>query len=323
MQTRRRFIAISAAAVLPVAASFPAASVATPDPRRGATWRGVALGASASIRIEGMDRHEADRILQDCALEIERLESVFSLYRTDSALSRLNRSGRLDNPPADFLRLLSVAGTVHRTSMGAFDPSVQPLWRLYAEHFSQSGVVAESGPAGRQIETVLRQVGFGKVAVAETGVRFDHEGMALTLNGIAQGYITDRVADLLRGRGLAHVLIDLGEIRALGTRGDGKAWQVGIASVQGENDPVRTVDLAERAIATSATAGTVFDDRSHYGHILDPRTGYPAPAQRQISVIAANATLADAYSTAFCLLDPATCDRIAAERDLQIIRQEG
>jgi len=323
MQTRRRFIAISAAALLPVAASFPAASVATPDPRRGATWRGVALGAAASIRIEGMDRHAADRVLRDCALEIERLEALFSLYRTDSALSRLNRSGRLDNPPADLLRLLSVADAVHRTTQGAFDPSVQPLWRLYAEHFNQSGGVAVSGPEGQKIETVLRQVGFGKVAVSETGVRFDHQGMALTLNGIAQGYITDRVADLLRAHGLAHVLIDLGEIRALGTRGDGEAWQVGIAAGPNENRPVRTVDLAERAIATSATAGTVFDEGSHYGHILDPRTGYPAPVQRQISVIAANATLADAYSTAFCLLDPATCDRIAADLDLRIIRREG
>lgn len=323
MQTRRRFIAISAAALLPVAAGYPVESEAAPDPRRGATWHGVALGARASIRIEGMDRQEAERILQDCALEIERLETLFSLYRADSVLSRLNRSGRLEHPPADFLRLLSVAGTVHRTTMGAFDPSVQPLWQLYAEHFSQADAIVKNGPSPDRIAAVSQQVGFGRVGITETGVSFGGEGMALTLNGIAQGYITDRIADLLRERGLAHVLIDLGEIRALGTRGDGNAWQVGIAPVHGENDPVRTVDLADRAIATSATAGTVFDDRSLYGHILDPRTGYPAPAQRQISVIAANATLADAYSTAFCLLEPEACDRIAGEQGLRIVGQEG
>lgn len=317
MHTRRRFIAISAAALVPVAGG------STPDPRRGAIWRGVTLGASASIRIEGMDRHEAERILDDCVLEIERLEALFSLYRADSALSRLNRSGRLDNPPADFLRLLSDADAVHRATNGAFDPSVQPLWQLYAEHFRHGGAAVKGGPAQAQIAAISQQVGFGNIAFTETGVRFGRKGMALTLNGIAQGYITDRVADLLRGRGLAHVLIDLGEIRALGERGDGKAWQVGIATVHGENEPVHTIDLADRAIATSATAGTVFDDRSEYGHILDPRSGYPAPARRQVSVVAANATLADAYSTAFCLLDPAACDRIAEKRDLQIIRQGG
>lgn len=322
MQTRRRFIAISAAALLPVAAIPPVARGA-PDPRRGATWRGVTLGASASIRIEGMDRDEAETILRDCALEIERLEALFSLYRADSALSRLNQLGRLGNPPADLLRLLSVADAVHRTTRGAFDPSIQPVWRLYAEHFNRSDAIVETGPREDRIAETLRQVGFEKIAITASEIRFGREGMALTLNGIAQGYVTDRIGDLLRGRGLAHVLIDLGEIRALGTRGDGKAWQVGIASARGDDDPVQTVDLADRAIATSATAGTVFDDQSQFGHILDPRTGLPAPGQSQVSVIAASATLADAYSTAFCLLDQASCDQIAAERDLRVIHQDG
>ena len=126
--------------------------------------------------------------------------------------------------------------------------------------------------------------------------------MAITLNGIAQGYITDRVADLLTAQGLRQVLVDMGEIRALGGRRDGSGWPVHIAASSGNRLARRTVLLDNRALATSATLGTTFDAAGRLGHIVDPRTGYPVSEPRQVTVEAPSATIADGLSTALCLM---------------------
>ena len=126
----------------------------------------------------------------------------------------------------------------------------------------------------------------------------------------AQGYIADRLAGLLRSRGLVDVLIDTGEIKALGHRADGEPWRAGIALPDGT--PVARTMLSDRALATSAPLATLLDPRRGAGHILDPRTGEPAARWRLASVSAPRAALADALSTAFCLMDRRAIDRALA-----------
>lgn len=297
--TRRRFIVISAAAAY---GSLPA--LAFSNASRPIIWRGIALGARAEIRLDVEDRANAADIIGACRLEIDRLENLFSLYRPDSAIARLNRSGRLDAPDQDFLALLSIARSVHRASGGAFDPTVQPLWQAYA------GIHAEFPDGGSDRskailaahERIAGRIGFDALTMTPNRIAFDRPGMALTLNGIAQGYITDRIADLLRARGLNHVLVDIGELRALGGRRDGGDWPVRIAEPGNRKVTARTIRLNNRALATSEPLGTTFDAAGRFGHILDPRTGRPAAMRRQVSVMAPSAAIADALSTAFCLM---------------------
>ena len=277
--SRRRFIAISAAAL--------AAGPALAAPTRH--WTGMALGARASITLAHPD---ADIIVARARAEIDRLEDVFSLYRTGSALSRLNRDGVLDAPPFELVECLGVAGAVHAATGGAFDPTVQPLWAAYAEAYA-----AGSRPTGMSLSEARGLVGWSGVMISPSRISFERPGMALTLNGIAQGYIADRIARLLEAEGLGDILIDTGEFRAVGGMPNGGTWSVGLA--QGG-----TVGLRDRALATSAPRGTTFDASGTVGHILDPRTGRPAPAsERSVSVTAPTAALADALSTGLCLLD--------------------
>jgi thiamine biosynthesis lipoprotein len=120
--------------------------------------------------------------------------------------------------------------------------------------------------------------------------------MEMTLNGIAQGYIADRVTRLLEEEGLRDILVDTGELRATGGMPGGGAWPVQLPGG-------RDTGLRDRALATSAPLGTAFDAAGRVGHILDPRSGYPAPAYgRSVTVTAPTAALADALSTALCLL---------------------
>lgn len=282
--TRRRLLAISAAWAM-----LPAAAWATPT---GSTrlWTGLALGARASIRI---DHPQAEAIIARVMQEIDRLEDILSLYRSESALSRLNREGHLAAPPFELLECLSLAGAVHLASGGRFDPTMQPLWSLWAEHAAR-GV----RPDLQAIEAVRRKTGWGKVRLDAVAITMQ-SGMALTLNGIGQGYVADRIAALLEAEGLCNILVDTGELRAVGGAPDGGDWPVRLET--GER-----LSLRQRALATSAPLGTTFDQAGRDGHIINPKTGMPTAARwKVISISAPSAAVADALSTAACLMsDP-------------------
>ncbi|NOR62268.1 MAG: FAD:protein FMN transferase [Rhodobacteraceae bacterium] len=276
MTTRRRFLTILAgAAVLPTLTNA------------AARWQGIALGAKAQIIL---DHPGADALIASAVAEISRLEGLFSLHQ-NSQLTRLNAAGSLANPAPEMLELLSICSAINARTGGAFDPTIQPLWALYAERF------AATGTAPTAVQIAARNIGWQHVHFSPVEVSFAKPDMALTLNGIAQGYIADKVAALFRVEGVENVLIDTGEIMALGVAPDGAAWPVTIANSNSQIAP-----LSNAAIATSAPLGTSFDAAATVGHILDPRTGQPGGHWAQVSVSATTAALADGLSTAFCLM---------------------
>jgi len=299
--TRRRFVSVLAAAG--VAPLVSARGVA--GPMRTFDWEGIALGAHARLSLQHPDEDAAKSAIAACLEEVARLEAIYSLHRTDSVLGRLNACGRLDDAPADLRLLLAEALMLAERSHGAFDPTVQPLWALYARHFSDPGAAPE-GPPRDAIEKAAALVGWRKVEIEGAAIRLRKPGMALTLNGIAQGYITDRVGDLLRARGFRHVLVNMGEQRALGRKWDGEAWRVGIADPAAPNTPLLEMPLTNGAVATSGGYGYRFDPAGRFTHILEPGTGAPARRWASVTVLAERATTADGLSTALSV--------VAAER---------
>lgn len=299
---RRRFLAITAA--VGALAATPARAFAL-DP---VEWRGVALGAAARLTIHHEDRAEALRLLDACLAEVERLEQIFSLYRPNSALSQLNRTGRLEAPPLDMLVLLGLVDRIWQMSDGTFDPTVQPLWDAYARHFSVPGA-SPTGPAAEVLDRLRPVVDWTKVSVSEDQIIFRHPQMGMTLNGIAQGYITDRVIDLLHRGGMRHVLADMGEIRALGPNGAGQPWRV---AVPGKG----IVSLQQQAIATSAAEGTRFSPSCH--HLFDPWSCRSSMAQAPVTVIAPSAAMADAVSTA-CAVTPRLSTGVFEGMDCRVL----
>ena len=305
--TRRRFIAIAAAA-----AGFPlAATGARAEAAHLHRWSGAALGAAAEIVLHDPDGAHARHLIARCVAEIDRLEDVFSLYRPESALSRLNRDGRLAAPPLELVALLAEARLYSERTEGAFDATVQPLWRLHAAHFAQPGADPR-GPAEAALAEARALVDYRAVDIEPAAIRFARPGMAVTLNGIAQGYITDRVAALLQDAGMDDVLLDIGEVRALGRHPAGRPWRVGLRRAAEPETLARTVTLADRAVATSAGIASPFEPSGRYHHLFDPATGRPATGTGQVSVIAPSATAADALSTALAVSPPARVAPLAA-----------
>ena len=291
--TRRRFVSVLAAA--------GAVQLISPRSLAGGVrtfgWEGIALGAHASLTLQHPDEGAAKSAIAACLDEVARLEAIFSLHRPDSALVRLNACGRLDAAPADLRVLLAEALTLAELSGGAFDPTVQPLWALYAQHFSSSGADPE-GPAPDVIGRAKALIDWRKVEIENAGIRLREPDMAITLNGIAQGYITDRVGALLQDRGFDHVLVNMGEQLALGPKWDGAAWRVGIANPGAPETVLTELSLSRGAIATSGGYDFHFDPAGRFTHILDPSTGAPARQWASVTVVTDRAAAADGLSTA-------------------------
>ena len=176
----------------------------------------VVLGADVEIQLYHPDPVAARAAMVEAFTLAKRLEAIFSLHLPGSALSRLNRDGALRHPPVELVTLLHKATACSEATAGAFDVTVQPLWNLYAGHFALHGPDAQP-PAAERIEAARTKVDYRRLDTAAERIALQGSGMAVTLNGIAQGFITDCVSDMLRARGFDHVLIDMGEMRALGS----------------------------------------------------------------------------------------------------------
>ena len=279
--------------------------------------RTLAFGTRVQISVATDTREQAQQALAAALAEIEQLDSILSLYRPDSAVCRLNRNGRLDNADPRLLELLSVATRWSQASVGAFDVTVQPLWDLYADAARQRRV-----PDDLAVQTTLNCVGWRHLAVRERSAHFLRPAMALSLNGIAQGYATDRALLQLRRHGVRHALVDAGEFAALGSRpsstsselsqasasvqsarsAQSSPWSVAVRHPRLADQSLGTVPMQDMALATSGDYEFSFsEDRVHH-HIFDPRVGRSPLELAAVTVRANNATDADALSTACMVL---------------------
>ncbi|MDR3371233.1 FAD:protein FMN transferase [Rhodoferax sp.] len=292
---RRRLLLM--AAILPVA-GWRMVQNAHAEPLE---WHGMALGAPATLILHhGGDTAGAQAALEATLAEVNRLESMFSLFRADSVISTLNRVGRVDNVPPEFIDLLGTALTMSELSHGVFDPSVQPLWNLYYDYFVVGGNTLR--PDAEKVKLAKALVGWRGVKVSGSSVSLAQTGMGLTLNAVGQGFITDRCGGVLRAHGFQHMLVDMGEPRAMAPKPDGSAWEIGLADPRNPSRSLTTLSVFDQAVATSGGYGTMLDAAGLYTHLIDPYSGLTAPAYESVSVIAPTATQADALSTALALI---------------------
>lgn len=244
---RRRFLQITAAALLA-------------RPAEAAEWRGIALGADAQVTLTGPG---ADATLAELPALLDRIEATFSLYRR-SELTRLNADGRI-RPSQWMADAMSLCDRLHGLTDGAFDPTVQSLWRALAE--------------GRDVVAAKERIGWRHLHLGPPICL--GPGQALTLNGMAQGYAADLARDWLAARGFTRAMVNLGEVAALGG-----PFRIGLAD-SGD------ITLADTALAVSQPDALLIAGQPH---ILHPRG--TAPRWTMTAVEAESAALADGLSTA-------------------------
>lgn len=266
---------------------------------RSATRTSWALGSDVAITALHADERIAQSAIDDAFAELETVESVMSIYRPESQLSLLNRDRVLREPHPYFVEVLGVARETALDSGGAFDVTVQPLWALFADA-QRAGQL----PSDDAIAAARQCVDWRRVECSAARVTLHGDCTAITLNGIAQGFATDRASAALKRHGIEHALINAGEIGALGDNASGEPWRVGIQHPRLNDAYISLAKLAGRSLATSGDYATSFSADFRANHIFDPRTGRSPTELASVSIAAESATVADALSTAVFVLGP-------------------
>lgn len=293
-RSRRGFLRIAAAAaVVPALAG----SVRALAPRgKLYDWRLEVMGGLSELALWHGDPVVARRTIDQVRAEVARLDGIFSLCRDDSEISRLNRDGFLDNPSWELRDQLNAGRQFSELSGGAFDISVQPLWELYAAHFwTGTGKLTDIDAAARRVAE--RLVDYRLIDVSPRRIALGRPGMGVTLNSIAQGFVADRIADMLDEQGFTHVYADLGEIRLIGDNPDRRPWRIGLRDPKDPARYGRMLDLEDIGLAVSGGYGTPFEKTGRYNHIFDPRTGLSADKMSAIAVTAPSAMIANGLAT--------------------------
>jgi FAD:protein FMN transferase len=251
----------------------------------------LGFGTTLSLRVAHADQAVAEKALDVAVADIRHVESQMSLFNPQSALSQLNAQGFLEHPHPDFLAVLQLAKAVSRKSRGAFDVTVQPLWAV----FTQAQRVGQL-PHADAVTQARRRIGWQHVTLSPERISFNQPDMAITLNGIAQGFAADLVQSHWRRMGIEHALINTGEWAPLGESQTAGDWRLGITDPRDAQKLIKNIALHGRSLATSADSQTFFSPDFKHHHIFNPHTGYSPTDVASVTVVANSCALADALT---------------------------
>lgn len=276
-----------------------------------------AMACEFAVRYHEADRHLADTVL-DAFDEIDRVESLLTIYREQSDVLQLNRLAAASPVfvEPELFQLIELASKLHHETDGAFDITATPLSRVW-------GFLEREGqlPSDEEIAAALEVVDMSRVMLnpANDTVQFRHTGIEINFNAMGKGYALDRAANLLAERGADNFLWHGGRSSVLArgaNQGDHhNGWSIGLRHPLEPQSYLAEFHLRNQALGTSGGATQFFEhDGQRYSHIIDPRTGWPASGVYTATVIAPTAAEADALSTAAFVLGPEHISQLLAKR---------
>ena len=266
------------------------------------TDTGTELGTSYDIVVMATDTSRARADLASARNVLRQSEEHLSEWKSDSDISRLNANG-YENPvevPDDLLQIIKACKQVTAATGGAFDMTWLPLGKIWDTSAYRSTL-----PPQEYIDHALKAVGSDKVVVEDSRVSFTHPDTKIGLGAVAKGWIVDAVFLHLRKRGYEDVIVNIGgDIRTSGQGPDGP-WTFKLMDPFNRSEALATFNLEDGSVATSGNYLRYrIIDGNRYGHILDPRTGWPAKFDGSVSVFTRDCAMADALATALFVMGP-------------------
>ena len=256
------------------------------------------MGTACAISIYAASSDGAREKCESVVADVARLEAKYSRYLSDSFLSLINLAAKkgysieVDDETAS---LLDYAQTCHAESKGMFDITSGPLRRAW--NFQPEGQTAI--PDSASLETLLERVGWQKLDWHAPKLAFTIPGMELDFGGIVKEYAADRAATLLREQGVEHALVNLGgDICVTGPQADDRPWRVAIADPSSPTQELRIVEVSQGAVASSGSYARCIEIGGiRYGHLLNPRTGFPVKGTLAATVMADQCIVAGSLAT--------------------------
>jgi len=294
----------------------------------------ILMDTFCAITVVSPSKEEAKDAIDAGFAEIKKLENLLNYFSSESEITAINRAAG-ENPVRinrETLEIIKKAVEIANLTNGAFDPTVGSVMRLWGFSSQDS---EQSVPSEDKIKSTLRLIDYKKIKIntSASEIFLEEKGMELDLGGIAKGYAADRAIDAIKAKGIKAALVAIaGDIKGFGLKPDMQHWKVGVQNPRPEGNPPKsphsplwkrgvgedfkgeqeglseedifaTLYLKDKAISTSGDYQRFFiKDGKRYHHIIDPKTGYPAPEVISVSVIAPEGYLADGISTGVFVL---------------------
>lgn len=252
----------------------------------------ILMGTAVEIKVTAKNETAAKESVYAAFNEIARIEDVFSVYKPYSEISMLNKTGA-ENVPDEIIRLVKKSKYFSDISAGAFDITVLPVIKLW-KYYGKIGKM----PPKQKVESVRKLVGWRNILIDEKNkkISFIKKRMEIDLGGIAKGYAVDCAVEVLKKNGIKTGMVNAGgDIRCFGN----KTWRIALQNPRNEKEYITVLKIKNKAVTTSGDYERYFLlDKNRISHIINPLTGYSAEASISATVIAENATDADALATA-------------------------
>lgn len=291
----------AATAIAPVLRVLPCLAASMPSVQE----ERLLLGTIVGITAVAPSARQAQEAIDAAFTTIGRLDAILSRYNPCTPLAALNTHGRLHDIPTELKTVLEYGIQLHKITAGRFDMTIAPVIDLL-EHTQANPDPADLREALALVDSRRIRLANGHIALAQD--------MAITLDGVAKGYIADQAAQTLREHGIAHFLVDAGgDIRVQGSpegHSFGRPWVVAIEDPDKRAHYPTTISLRDGAVATSGGYEHPLSAKTH--HLLDPRSGHSPQHVRSVSVVAPTVMQADGLATALCLMPPREALRLTA-----------
>lgn len=295
--------------------------------RSGQLFTGAALafGTTISVSLVHTDAALAEAAIGDALDQAASVDRLMSIYSPASQVFQLNRDGVFAQAHPHLLAVLGQARALSQLTSGAFDITVQPLWQAFRHAADHCGHGSHGGhgvhgnhaglPSNAQRLQAMSEVRWRGVLVQGDMVRLARPGMAITLNGLAQGYAADMAMAAVRARGIGDALLDTGEFSARGAGVEARPWMLGVPDPRDAAVLAVRLRLQGRCVATSGDYACTFTPDFLHHHIFDPATGDSPPELASVTVLAPSAMLADGLATAFMVTGARKAHALAATLD--------
>jgi len=275
-----------------------------------------ALGTTVSIRIEGQaDEVVAGMAAGEAFAEVQRLEKLFTHYPGGTEVCSLNQTGLVESPAAELAEVVKDATRFSDDTGGSFDITVEPVLEAL-----QGFLMGQPFPSDSQFDAMKQLIDYERVVLSGQSLDLTLPGMMVTLDGIAEGYILDQAASTLRANNVRSALVNVGgSIAAVGGRGDGSPWEIGIANPIDPDETIGTLLIKDQAVTTSGDYENYFTADKTYYHIIDPATARSPLYSHSATVIAPSAAEADRMGVVLMVDDPAAGTKLAEGWDCEYL----
>lgn len=289
------------------------------------------MGTFVSMTLIHSSRDQAEEAIGKAFREIHRLTGLLNRFDDRTAVGQLNKDGYLKDIPPEMTEVVAAALRYHQVSQGAFDITVKPLVDLFEEKL---GGENQRPPTPNELKQALKLVGSRKIRLGDGKLVFQNPGMGITLDGIAKGFIVDRVSQYLSEQKIENHLINAGgDIRTKGSKGDNRPWMVAIEDPAKKKNYPDVIQMRDGAVATSGNYEIYYDRERMFHHIVDPSSGLSPDLKTSVSIRADTTMEADALSTSVFVMDPAKgiefinalprCEGLVIAKDGSLLKSKG